>query len=127
MGKIKSAAAIIVKDNKILLEKRSYDPFKGKWVLPGGHTDKGEDVETAVKREVKEETGLDITELKFIKIYPEVFPEYKWEAIVYVFKAEAKGTLQKDHESEELRFVPLSELNDYEFGFDHKRIIEEVL
>ena len=67
----KNACAVIVdNDNKILLLKRSSDPKiwqPSKWALVGGAIEKGETPEQAVKREIKEETGLDIS--KFIKSF----------------------------------------------------------
>lgn len=60
----KNAIAIIVNsDNKILLLKRSDDPkqwMPSKWALVGGAIEKGENPKEAVKREIKEETGLEI-------------------------------------------------------------------
>ena len=67
----KNAVAVIVDgDNKILLLKRSSDPKiwqPSKWALVGGGIEKDETPEQAVKREIKEETGLDIS--KFIKSF----------------------------------------------------------
>jgi mutator protein MutT len=67
----KNAVAIIVNsDNKFLLLKRSDDPkiwMPNKWALVGGGIEKGESPEEAVKREIKEEIGLDID--KFIKTF----------------------------------------------------------
>jgi 8-oxo-dGTP diphosphatase len=67
----KNAVAIIVNgDNKILLLKRSDDPkqwMPSKWALVGGAIDKGETPEEAIKREIKEETGLEIN--KFVNTF----------------------------------------------------------
>ncbi len=52
---------VYVKDGKILLLKRAVEPFKGFWHVVGGHVDENESFEEAVKREFKEETGLDVT------------------------------------------------------------------
>lgn len=55
--------AIITHKGKILLGKKEGNeghPISGEWHFPGGHLDKNEEPEDAVKREVKEETGLDV-------------------------------------------------------------------
>ena len=51
---------IYVKDEKLLLLKRSVEPFKGCWHVVGGHVEEDESLKAAVKREFKEETGLDV-------------------------------------------------------------------
>jgi 8-oxo-dGTP diphosphatase len=53
--------AVIVRDGKALIVRRAHEPRKGEWSLPGGHLDLGESLEDAARREVKEETGLDVT------------------------------------------------------------------
>lgn len=49
----------VEKDLKILLIKRKYDPFKNLWALPGGFVLDDESVDSAVERELKEETGIE--------------------------------------------------------------------
>jgi len=54
-------AVVLDEKGKVLLLKRSKKSLNaGKWDLPGGHLDKGESIEEALKREVSEETGLDV-------------------------------------------------------------------
>jgi len=55
-----AVGAIIFKDKKVLLVKRSKAPAKGKWAVPGGRVQPGESMKDALKREIKEETNLDI-------------------------------------------------------------------
>jgi 8-oxo-dGTP diphosphatase len=52
---------VFLKDGKILLLKRSTEPFNGHWHLVGGHLEESETLKEALKREFKEETNLDIT------------------------------------------------------------------
>ena len=59
------AKVVIIDDsNRVLMLKRSdyVDKYAGEWDLPGGHIKVGEELDTGMKREVKEETGLDISD-----------------------------------------------------------------
>ena len=57
---VPAVAAVMVRDGKLLLIKRGVEPSKGKWSVPGGRVEWGETLIEAVKREVREETGLEI-------------------------------------------------------------------
>ncbi len=64
------AKVVIIDDhNRVLMLKRSnyMDKYAGEWDLPGGHIKVGEDFLDGMKREVKEETNLDVEDLKFIQ------------------------------------------------------------
>ena len=52
--------AVVVRNGKALIVKRGHEPRKGEWSLPGGMLDLGESLTDAVRREIKEETGLDV-------------------------------------------------------------------
>jgi 8-oxo-dGTP diphosphatase len=52
--------AVVVRDGKALIIKRAHEPRKGEWSLPGGLLELGESLQEAVRREIQEETGLDI-------------------------------------------------------------------
>jgi ADP-ribose pyrophosphatase YjhB (NUDIX family) len=52
--------SIIIHQSKILIVKRANEPAKGLWSVPGGVVELGEHLHEAVKREVKEETGLEV-------------------------------------------------------------------
>ncbi|TAL48616.1 NUDIX hydrolase [archaeon] len=60
---------IVESDGKILLTKRAGPPWKGWWHIPGGLVAYNETLEHAVKRVVKEDTGLDVSIVKFLGHY----------------------------------------------------------
>ena len=53
------AAVLVRRDDKVLLAKRGWEPYKGLWAPPGGSVELGETVYQAGKRELREETGID--------------------------------------------------------------------
>lgn len=61
-----TVGAIIYKDEKVLLTKRSTEKLFGLWDVPGGFLDNGEDVVTGLRREVMEEVGVGVVVKKFI-------------------------------------------------------------
>lgn len=60
MKVIKVVAAIIEKNNRVLVAKRSYGDFKGLWEFPGGKYEEGETGPEAIKREIEEEFDVEI-------------------------------------------------------------------
>ena len=53
-------AGVVLRGNRIVLVRRKFGAYQGKWCIPCGNVEVGEDVRTAVKREIREETGLDV-------------------------------------------------------------------
>ncbi|TRO54424.1 NUDIX hydrolase, partial [Candidatus Bathyarchaeota archaeon] len=52
---------VYIRNGKLLLLKRNVEPFKGYWHVVGGHVEENESLRDAIKREFKEETGLEVT------------------------------------------------------------------
>lgn len=53
-------------DGRVLLARRAHEPFRGFWDIPGGFLDEGEHPLDGIRRELKEETGLDVEPLEFV-------------------------------------------------------------
>ena len=111
--------AVIIKDGKILLEKRKNDPGKGKWSIPGGLVELGESVEQTVIREVKEETGLDVEKPEHIDVVDNIIrdenDEVKYHFVIIDYFMKLKGgTLKAATDAEELRWVAFDEVQKYD-------------
>lgn len=85
-----TATALVLRKNKLLLVKRARVPFSGWWDLPGGFIEKGETAEQALRRELKEETGLRASHIKFFGTYAGTylssFDPFRILTVVYLVK-----------------------------------------
>jgi ADP-ribose pyrophosphatase YjhB (NUDIX family) len=90
--------AILLKRDRVLMAQRGKEPLKGCWSLPGGALETGETLANAVRREVREETGLDIRPLGVLGIFERLMrdasgaPEYHYVLIDYMCRI-VGGTL----------------------------------
>ena len=66
-------SVLIKNGDRILLEKRDKDPMQGAWKAPGGHMEYGETPEQTAMREVQEELGVTLSDLKFRTMTNDVF------------------------------------------------------
>ena len=67
--------ALIFEGGKILLVERGNEPLKGYWSIPGGIVETGEKLEDAIRREVEEETGLDVEPYAMFEIFERIIPD----------------------------------------------------
>lgn len=111
--------AIVLNQGRMLLEKRKNEPGKGKWSIPGGVVELGEDLLQSVIREVKEETGLDVAVSGLIDVVDSIsFDEkdavkYHFVIIDYLVDVK-KGEPEPASDADELRWVPFDEIENYD-------------
>lgn len=118
-------AVIINSDNEIVLIKRGLEPCKGYWALPGGYVDWDETVEQAVVREVKEETALEVTNVKLIKVYSDPARHIR-QVINLAFLVTTTGEIEAGDDAQDIRLFPIDGLPKH-LAFDHKQIILDCL
>lgn len=112
----------------VLLIERGRDPFKGRYALPGGFVDYGEDIDHAISREIHEETGLQGLPFKQFRTFgsPNRDPRGHTVSVVYVaviIGQEPEVTGGDD--ATKAAWFPLSRLPD--LAFDHAFILERVI
>lgn len=114
-------------DPELILIERAKNPIG--WALPGGHVEYGEDLEAAVKREVKEETGLDIVVYEQFYTYslPDRDPRSHTMSTVFICRADKEQTPIAGDDAAKVHVVPLDEARRLQYAFDHAMIIEDVV
>lgn len=76
-------ALIFNSEGKVFLMKSH--KWRDKYVIPGGHVELGEKIEDSLKREIKEETGLDIYDIKFLCFQEFIFDDTFWKKKHFIF------------------------------------------
>lgn len=85
---------IVRKDNKVLLGKRKNSHGHGTWQFPGGHLEFGEEPEECARREVKEEAGIDIKNIKKAAFTNDIFGEDKHYVTLFLVCDYASGEVK---------------------------------
>ncbi len=109
----------------VVVIERTNPPFG--LALPGGFVDNGESLEVAARREAKEETGLDLTDLKQFHTYSDPARDPRFHTVTTVFTAKGVGEAKAGDDAKGLKLVPLVELRFLKYAFDHGRVIEDYL
>ena len=119
---------VLIRDNKILLIKRKNPPFEGRWALPGWFVDYGESTESAVLREFKEETNLDVHIKSLVGVYSQPDRDPRWHTISTVYLLESQGSeasLKAMDDAADASFFSVDALPP--LAFDHEQIVNDSL
>lgn len=120
-----ASAAIIVENDKILLVKRKYDPFKGDWSLPAGFIEYDESPENCVIREIKEEVNLEIRIKELFKVYSGS-DDPRTHAILIVYLVEVVGgRLKAGDDAVDARFFQEDQIPANIAFQAHRQVIQD--
>ncbi|MFX1381771.1 MAG: NUDIX domain-containing protein [Promethearchaeota archaeon] len=120
-------AVIVDNSGNIVLIQRKYPPFKDYYALPGGFVEKGETAEQALKREVKEETNLDIKIVNKIGVFDEEGRDPRGKIHSTAYKCKIISDTSEMHsgdDSKKVELFPIEKIKNLELAFDHKKILK---
>lgn len=112
---------------EILLIQRLNDPFKDYWALPGGFVDENEELETAAKRELFEETDIQLFQVKQIKAYgnPNRDPRHHTISVAFMGEIDSLAEAKAKDDAKTVKWFPIEELPA--LAFDHAEIIRDTI
>jgi 8-oxo-dGTP diphosphatase len=109
---------------EIVLIRRNHAPFKDSYALPGGFVEVGETVEEACRREIKEETNLELYDLRLVGVYSDPERDPRGHVVSVAFTAQADlAQLRAGDDAAQAEVV--KNWRDHPLAFDHRRIIED--
>jgi 8-oxo-dGTP diphosphatase len=116
---------IFDKDGRVLLIRRKNEPFKGRYALPGGFVDVGETVEAGCRREVREETGLDVDRLHLVGVYSDPNRDPRGHTVSIAFASMLPDAPEPNAGDDAAACEWVADWRDVELAFDHDRIIAD--
>ena len=88
---IAGVGVVVFRNEEVLLVKRKKAPYKGQWSIPGGKQRLGETVTQAVRRELMEETGVEVNELTLIDVIDIMVPDEEGEILYHYIVADYRA------------------------------------
>lgn len=118
---------IFDREGNLLVIERKNEPYKGKYALPGGFVEYGETVETAARRELREETGLKVGQIHLVGVYsnPQRDPRGHTISVAYVAVATRGARVRGGDDAASAEFV--KGWRTLKLAFDHAAIVRDAL
>jgi 8-oxo-dGTP diphosphatase len=125
-------AAIILRSDQVLLVQRGREPAYGQWSLPGGLVELGESLHDAVRREVREEAGLDVEVVDVVAVLDRVITDAEGKIeyhyiLIDLMCTSAGGEPAPASDVLACRFVPLEALSQYPMTHGTVKVIHQAV
>jgi 8-oxo-dGTP diphosphatase len=112
-------------DGRVLLVRRKNEPFASSFALPGGFVEIGETVEAACRREVREETGIGIGELRLVGVYSDPDRDPRGHTVSIAFLGILPRTLPPRAGSDAEAAQWVDDWRSLKLAFDHAQILDD--
>ena len=117
--------AVVLRADSVCLVRRAHPPSAGQWSLPGGKVEHGETLSAALRREVREETGLDVEVGELVEVV-EILDDGHYVVLDYVCHLES-GELSAGDDAAAAAWVPIANLSAYHVSDAVLRVVREAL
>ncbi len=91
---IVGVGGVVIKGDRVLLVRRGGEPLKGEWSIPGGTLELGEELAAAARRELKEETGLEVEPLEVLGVFDRIIRDgrkIRYHYVIVDYACRLKG------------------------------------
>ena len=125
---IVGVGGVIISDGRALLVRRAAPPLLGEWSIPGGMLEVGETLIEGVRRELREETGMDVQVLDLLDVFERINldasgkPQYHFVVVDYLCRA-LRGDARAGSDVSEVAWAVPSELEKYSVTKTATRVI----
>lgn len=121
---------VVIADGRALLIRRGHPPLEGEWSIPGGTLEVGEALLDAVRRELAEETGLEVRVGELIEAFERIFPgsggKPKYHFVILDYLCEAvSGEARAGSDVTDVAWAGESELRNYSLTPTATRVIKK--
>jgi 8-oxo-dGTP diphosphatase len=114
-------------EGAVLLIRRKHPPFEGAYALPGGFVEIGETVEAGCIREVREETGLEVSELTLVGVYSRPGRDPRGHTVSVAFATKLPGTEEPKAGSDAASVAWVADWRHVTLAFDHAKMIGDAV
>jgi 8-oxo-dGTP diphosphatase len=120
---------VVVRRGRVLLIRRGTEPLKGAWSIPGGLLELGEELAEGVRRELKEETGLEVEPLEVLTVFDRIFRDgarvrYHYVIVDYACRCK-RGRLRPASDVLDARWVRRQDLPQYHLSEKAASVIQQ--
>ena len=122
--------AVVLDGDRVLLVKRGHEPLNGEWSLPGGAVELGETLEAAIVREVREETGLEVSVGPIVDVLDRLLydrdgrVQYHYVLVDFLCRPSG-GVVCCASDAEAAEWAPLDRLESYGLAEKTREVIEK--